>query len=303
MINIRNVRKSYDGRSYAVDNLTMTMNEKEVFGLVGTNGAGKSTLLRMMAGVLRTDEGEILIDSQPVYDNPAVKKDVFFIPDDMYFFPTATGGDMAAYYAGVYPESFSLDRFNFLMENFHLDKTKKIAAYSKGMKKQLSIILGICSGTKYLLCDETFDGLDPVMRQAAKSLFARDMEDRGLTPILTSHNLRELEDICDHVGLLHQGGVLLDRDLNDMKLSVCKIQCVFNNEEDRKATEEGLDILIKSNQGRVYNYTVNKSREDIEEHFKNVDTLLFEVLPLTLEEIFISETEVVGYDIKKIIEG
>ncbi len=303
MISINNVRKSYDGKSYAVDNLTMSMSEGEVFGLVGTNGAGKSTLLRMLSGVLRCDSGEIMVDGENVYDNPHVKTNLFFIPDDPYYFPAATADDMAKYYAGVYPETFSMDRFTYLMENFHLDRAKKIAAYSKGMKKQLSIILGICAGTKYLLCDETFDGLDPVMRQAAKSLFARDMEDRGLTPILTSHNLRELEDICDHVGLLHQGGVLLDRDLNDMKVSVSKIQCVFKNDEDREATEEQLDILIKNNMGKVYTYTVNQPREVIEDQFRGVDLLLFEVLPLTLEEIFISETEVVGYDIKKIIEG
>ena len=303
MISINNVRKSYDGKTFAVDNLTMNMSEHEVFGLVGTNGAGKSTLLRMMAGVLVADSGEIMVDGQQVYDNPEVKKNVFFIPDDPYYFPAATADDMAKYYEGVYPETFSMDRFVYLMENFHLDRTKKIAAYSKGMKKQLSIIIGICAGTKYLLCDETFDGLDPVMRQAAKSLFAKDMEDRGLTPILTSHNLRELEDICDHVGLLHQGGVLLDRDLNDMKVSVSKIQCVFKNDEDRVAAEENMDILIKSNQGRVYNYTVNEPRETVEDNFRGVEMLLFEVLPLTLEEIFISETEVVGYDIKKIIEG
>ena len=303
MISINNVKKSYDGKSLAVNDLSMSINDREVFGLVGTNGAGKSTLLRMLAGVLVADSGELMVDSQNVYDNPDVKKNIFFIPDDMYFFPSATADDMAVHYRGVYPETFSMDRFRYLMENFHLDTTKKISAYSKGMKKQLSIILGICAGTKYLLCDETFDGLDPVMRQAAKSLFAKDMEDRGLTPILTSHNLRELEDICDHVGLLHQGGVLLDRDLNDMKISISKIQCVFKNDEDRVAAEEQMDILIKNNQGRVYNYTVNEPREAIEQTFSAIDTLLFEVLPLTLEEIFISETEVVGYDIKKIIEG
>ncbi|MCR5099296.1 MAG: ABC transporter ATP-binding protein [Lachnospiraceae bacterium] len=303
MISINNVRKTYDGKTYAVDNLTMSINEHEVFGLVGTNGAGKSTLLRMISGVLVADSGEIMVEGENVYDNPRVKKNLFFIPDDPFYFPAATADDMASYYAGVYPETFSMDRFTYLMENFHLDRSKKIASYSKGMKKQLAIIIGICSGTKYLLCDETFDGLDPVMRQAAKSLFAKDMEDRGLTPILTSHNLRELEDICDHVGLLHQGGVLLDRDLNDMKVNVSKIQCVFKNDEDREALESELDILIKNNQGRVYNYTVNEPRETIEESFKDVDMLLFEVLPLTLEEIFISETEVVGYDIKKIIEG
>ncbi len=303
MININNVRKSYDGKTFAVNNLTMTMAEREVFGLVGTNGAGKSTLLRMLSGVLMADAGELIVDGQNVYDNPDVKKEIFFIPDDVYYFPSAAAEDMAEYYRGVYPDTFSMDRFNYLMNNFHLDKTKKIAAYSKGMKKQLSIILGICAQTKYLLCDETFDGLDPVMRQAAKSLFAKDMEDRGLTPILTSHNLRELEDICDHVGLLHQGGVLLDRDLNDMKLSISKIQCVFNNDKDRENAEKQLDILINSHQGRVYNYTVNHPREQVEDIFRGIDTLLFEVLPLTLEEIFISETEVVGYDIKKIIEG
>ena len=303
MINIRNVKKSYDGSTFAVNDLTMTIADDEVFGLVGTNGAGKSTLLRMLAGVLREDSGELRADDELIYDNPAAKKNIFFIPDDPYYFPSSTAEDMALYYSGVYHESFSMDRFRYLMENFHLDTQKKIAAYSKGMKKQLSIILGICSGTKYLLCDETFDGLDPVMRQAAKSLFAKDMEDRGLTPILTSHNLRELEDICDHVGLLHQGGVLLDRDLNDMKLSVSKVQCVFNSDEARVRAESQLDIVIKSNQGRVYNYTLNQSREDVEQRFRGIDTLLFEVLPLTLEEIFISETEVVGYDIKKILEG
>ncbi len=303
MIDIKNLKKSYDGTSFAVNDLSMTIQDREVFGLVGTNGAGKSTLLRMLAGVLVADTGDITVDGEAVYDNPGVKKDIFFIPDDPYYYPAATAEDMALYYKSVYPESFSMDRFEYLMENFHLDKTKKIASYSKGMKKQLAIIIGICAGTKYLLCDETFDGLDPVMRQAAKSLFAKDMEDRGLTPILTSHNLRELEDICDHVGLLHQGGVLLDRDLNDMKLSVSKIQCVFKNDEDRIAAEEKLDIVIKNSQGRVYNYTVNMPREEIEAVFTEIDMLLFEVLPLTLEEIFISETEVVGYDIKKIIEG
>ena len=303
MIDIRNVKKSYDGATFAVNDLSMTIQDREVFGLVGTNGAGKSTLLRMLAGVLRADAGTMSVDGETIYENPAAKKNIFFIPDDPYYFPAATAGDMARYYRGIYPESFSMDRFTYLMENFHLDAAKKIASYSKGMKKQLAIIIGICAGTKYLLCDETFDGLDPVMRQAAKSLFAKDMEDRGLTPILTSHNLRELEDICDHVGLLHQGGVLLDRDLNDMKLSISKIQCVFNSDEDREACEKQLDIIIKSSQGRVYNYTVNQSREDAIETFSHIDTLLFEVLPLTLEEIFISETEVVGYDIRKILEG
>lgn len=301
MIEIKQVKKSYD-KITAVDTLSMAMVEKEVFGLVGTNGAGKSTLLRMMAGVLKADEGEILIDGLPVYDNPEAKKNIFFVPDDAYFFPHATPGNMADYYAGIY-KAFDRERFSHLLDGLSLPEDRDIATFSKGMKKQLSIILGICAGTKYLFCDETFDGLDPVMRQAAKSLLAKDMEDRGLTPILTSHNLRELEDICDHVGLLHQGGVLLSRDINDMKLNICKLQCVYATEEAQAEAENSMrEILLHDVRGRLHTYTVRMSEKELGLRFKHIDTVFYEVLPLTLEEIFISETEVVGYDFAKLLE-
>ena len=171
------------------------------------------------------------------------------------------------------------------------------------MKKQLSVISGISSGTKYLLCDETFDGLDPVMRQAVKSLFAKDMYERGLTPVIASHNLRELEDICEHVGLLHKGGLLLSEDLEDMKLGIQKLQCVFENEEDIRKTLSGLTIISEEQRGKLRTYVIRGERQEILDRFNNVDTVFFELLPLTLEEIFIYETEVVGYDIKKIILG
>ena len=299
MIEINNVSKSY-GTHMAVKNLSLRMQEHEVFGMVGTNGAGKTTLLRMMCGVLTPDEGEIRIDDQVVTDNPIAKSKLFFIPDDPYYFPNSTPLEMGEYYASVYPE-FDMQRFLHLLTNFQLDKKRKISGFSKGMKKQLAIIIGISARTKYLFCDESFDGLDPVMRQATKSLFAKDMEERGLTPILTSHNLRELEDICDHVGLLHQGGALLSKDINDMKLSIQKVQVVFANEEQQQKFEKQCDVLIHKQQGKLHIYTVRKSRAELEMIMGGISNIFCEMLPLTLEEIFISETEVVGYDIRKII--
>jgi len=299
MIEIINISKSYDGYP-AVKSLDLRMNEREVFGMVGTNGAGKTTLLRMMAGVLKPDEGQIVIDGESVWDNPSAKSKVFFITDDAYYFMNATPEDMKEYYRRMYP-AFDQVRFNNLISNFGLDTKRRISGFSKGMRKQLSVIMGLCSGCKYLFCDETFDGLDPVMRQATKSLFAKDMEDRGLTPILTSHNLRELEDICDHVGLLHEGGILLSRDINDMKLNINKLQVVFESDDDRSKLEGGLDVIIHKEQGRLHTYTVRNNREAVDQMLAGLNTVFAELLPLTLEEIFISETEVVGYDIKNII--
>ena len=218
MIEISHVKKKFND-FYAVDDISVNIQEGQVFGLIGTNGAGKSTLLRMISGIYRADEGEIKIDGQPVYDNIKAKEQMFLIPDEPYFFATATAVDMEKYYKSVYKD-FASDCFYAQLKNFGLDSKRKIATFSKGMKKQLAILLGIYSGCKYLLCDETFDGLDPVMRQGVKSIFASEIERRGLTPVIASHNLRELEDICDHIGLMHKGGVLLSKELNDMKLNI-----------------------------------------------------------------------------------
>ena len=299
MIEIVDVSKYFE-KYPAVKNLTLTMNEREVFGMVGTNGAGKTTLLRMIAGILDCDGGKILIDGENVRNNPAAKGRLFFITDDAYYFMNATPEDMKTYYSRMYP-GFDEQRYIHLADSFGLDRNRRISGFSKGMRKQLSVILGICSNAKYLLCDETFDGLDPVMRQATKSLFAKDMEDRGLTPILTSHNLRELEDICDHVGLIHEGGILLSRDINDMKLNINKLQVVFETDEDRAKLEQLLEIVIHKEQGRLHTYTVRNTREQVSGALAQIGTVFEELLPLTLEEIFISETEVVGYDIKNII--
>lgn len=301
MIEVTNISKSY-ADILAVDRVSVQMKEDTVFGLIGTNGAGKSTVLRMIAGVLKADEGSITVDGIPVFDHVEAKKRIFFIADEPYFFANANAMEMEKYFSTVYGE-FRREDFYRYLESFGLDKKRKINTFSKGMKKQLALLCGICSGARYLLCDETFDGLDPVMRQGIKSIFAKEMENRGLTPIIASHNLRELEDICDHVGLLHKGGVLLSKDLEDMKCNIQKVQCVFSTEEDKKKGMEGINIIKKEERGSLHTLTVRGSREEIIGHFATVDTVFFEALPLSLEEIFISETEVAGYDVKKLILG
>jgi ABC-2 type transport system ATP-binding protein len=301
MIELLDLEKNFDDIK-AVASVSLNINDGEVFGLVGTNGAGKSTILRIISGVIKPDSGIVLVDKRPVYDNPEVKRDVFYISDDQYFLPNSTPEEMANYYEGIY-KGFDKFKFHKLCNGFGLDAKRRISTFSKGMKKQVAILLGLCANTKYLLCDETFDGLDPVVRQGVKSLFAGEMSDRGLTPVIASHNLRELEDICDHIGLLHQGGVILSEDIEDMKLKMQKVQCVFNSEEDEKRALEDLDVLLKEERGRLRTYTIRGEREDIESAFKRGNPLFFEVLSLSLEEIFISETEVVGYDIRKFVLG
>lgn len=301
MIAVKGITKKFDN-FVAVNQIDFEMREGMVFGLIGTNGAGKSTLLRMISGVSRADEGEIFIDELPVYDNPAAKEKVFFIADEPYFFAHANAVDMEKYYAMVY-KTFNKDEFYKLMTQFGLDAKRKIGTYSKGMKKQLAFILGLSARTDYLLCDETFDGLDPAIRQAIKSLLAKEMGERGLTPVIASHNLRELEDICDTVGLLHKGGVLLSKDLDEMKCGIQKVQCVFKDETEYEKAAAICRIIKTEQRGSLYTLTVRGERDETIHKFDSLETVFCEVLPLTLEEIFISETEVVGYDIKKLILG
>ena len=301
MIKLENIHKTF-GKYPAIKDVSLNIEDSQVFGLVGTNGAGKSTLLRMISGVLRQDSGEITLDGRPVYNRPDVKQQIFFIPDDPYFFPNGNAADMCNYYRTAYLY-FNPVLFEKMLGDFSLDPKRPVRNYSRGMKKQLAILCGICSGARYLLCDETFDGLDPVMRQAVKSIFADHMSRRGLTPVIASHNLRELEDICDHVGLLHKGGLILSRDLEDMRLGLQRIQCVFAKDDGEALALAGLEVLNSSTRGRLHMLTVRASREEVLSCFEKIDTVFFEILPLTLEEIFISETEVAGYDIKNIILG
>jgi ABC-2 type transport system ATP-binding protein len=299
MIEAVNVSKQFDNIK-ALDQISVTMKEGNVFGLIGTNGAGKSTFIKILCGILRQDSGTVTIDGMNVYENINAKKIFFYISDDQYFFSNATGKDLKKYYGVIYPD-FDNSRFDNMMKQFDLDQNRKINTFSKGMKKQLSVICGVCANTKYLFCDETFDGLDPVMRQAVKSIFAKEIAERNMTPVIASHNLRELEDICDHIGLLHKGGVLLSRDLFDMKLSIHKVQCVFKEETDIHQIFDGIELIKVEQKGSLYTITARGTCEEITKRIALTNPVFSEVLPLSLEEIFISETEVTGYDIKKLI--
>lgn len=298
MIKADNLTKRFQGVT-AVDHIHAEIQDGTVFGLIGTNGAGKSTFLRMAAGILKPDEGTITLDGESVFEDTRVKARCFYIPDEPYFLGNGTADDMKTFYQGIYP-NFDTDRFGKLLKSFELDGRRKIQTFSKGMKKQLAVLLGICAGTDYLFCDETFDGLDPVMRQTVKSLFANDIEERHLTPVIASHNLRELEDICDHVGLLHRGGMLLSKDLDDMKMNIHKIQCVLPAGLDR-TNLQNLDIMTAEQRGSLLTLTVRGQKEEIQARMQSYHPVFFEMIPLSLEEIFISETEVAGYDIKKLI--
>ena len=301
MIEAKNLTKKFDS-IVAVDHIDARIKDGCVFGLIGTNGAGKSTFLRMACGVLKPDEGTIQIDGEDVYENTKVKGRFFYISDDQFFFGNGTPQEMMTFYKSIYP-SFDVQRACGLLESFSLDKRRKISTFSKGMKKQLSVILGLCANTEYLFCDETFDGLDPVMRQGVKSIFAQEMESRGLTPVIASHNLRELEDVCDHVGLLHEGGILLSKQLEEMKCNIQKVQCVFASQEETARMLSGLTVVKQEKRGSLYTLTVRGERDEIIAMFAAAQTHFYEVLPLSLEEIFISETEVKGYDVKKLLLG
>ena len=299
MIKIEHAVKSFE-EVKAIRDLSLEIRDGEVFGLVGTNGAGKSTLLRMMAGIIRPDTGKVLSDDRPVYENEEVKKELFYISDEGYVFANSFPLEMMRFYMAVYP-NFQEERFHTMMKQFGLEEKRRIATFSKGMKKQLFLIFGLCAGTRYLLCDETFDGLDPVMRQAVKSLIAEEIVDRAFTPVIASHNLRELEDICDTVGLLHEGGVLLSRDLTEMKMHIHKIQCVITDPDRESALRKKLDLVEAHRQGSVLVITARGTREEIMDKVREAEPLFCEVIPLSLEEIFISETEVAGYEIKNIL--
>lgn len=298
MIKTEKLSKAF-GSLQAVQAVSLTIADNSIFGLAGTNGAGKSTLLRMLAGVLKPDSGKIFIDNKSVYENPSVKEEIFFLPDAAYFFQNTTMKEMVNYYS-MYYRKYDKDRFHKLTSNLGLDEKRKISTFSKGMKRQAALILGVCSGTKYLFCDETFDGLDPVMRQAAKSILAYEVSEREFTPIIASHNLRELEDICDHVGLLHKGGVLLSKDVEDMKLHIHKVQCVIPEEKDEEELLKELEIMQYEKRLSLLTMVVRGEKEEIMRKINARRPLFAEAIPLTLEEIFISETEVAGYDIKKL---
>ena len=298
MIEVKNVVKTFDGFR-ALDGLTMTVPRGAVYGLVGPNGAGKSTVIRHLAGIYRQDSGDVLVDGQPVYENPAVKSRMAVIGDDWYYFPQAGIREMAKFYAGIYPQ-FSWERYEKLKEVFPLDEKLMLRRMSKGMQKQAAFWLTVCCMPEYLILDEPVDGLDPVMRRQVWSLLLGDVAERGTTVLVSSHNLRELEDVCDHVGILNHGKVLLERSLSDLQDNTVKLQVAYQGVTEPVLPAE-LNILHRSHVGRVYTYIIRGSSQDILRRMQITDPVLLESIPLTLEEIFIYELGGVDYAAKDIL--
>lgn len=292
MIKVSELTKEFDGYK-AVDNVSCEIPDGCIYGMVGSNGAGKSTFLRMLSGVYKQNSGSILYDGEPVYENVAVKKRIAFVADDLYFINNATMDRMAQCYASFY-KSFDYDRYRNLTQAFKLNPKKSLNTFSKGMRRQASIILAISTKPDYLFLDETFDGLDPVMRNLVKSLICRDVEERKATAILTSHSLRELEDTCDQLGLLHKGGLLLESDISDIKTSLFKIQVAFS-QPFSKDNFAGMDILHFEKQGSVANIIMKGDMERSRLAILDMNPLFLDMLPLTLEEVFTYEMEALGY--------
>lgn len=261
MIEVKNVVKSFGG-FHALDGLTMTVPRGAIYGLVGPNGAGKSTILRHITGAYRQDSGEILLEGAPIYENPAVKKRMAGIPDELYYFTSASTRDMMKFYKGIYP-TFDMGRYEKLKEAFPaVDERRPIRRLSKGMQKQSAFWLALSCRPDYLLLDEPVDGLDPVMRRQVWSLLMGDVAERGTTVLVSSHNLRELEDVCDHVGIMNKGKVLLERSLSDLQDNIVKLQAVWKPGEAPVLPRE-LEVLHTSHVGRVYTYIVRGKAHEI----------------------------------------
>ena len=298
MIEVRNLTKTFDGFR-ALDGATVTVPDGGVYGLVGPNGAGKSTLIRHLTGIYRPDSGEVLVDGEPIYENPEKKALIAAIPDDWYYFPSATVADMMRFYRGFYPK-FDMNRYEKFKDVFSISEKALIRRLSKGMQKQVAFWLTMCCRPQYLILDEPVDGLDPVMRRQVWSLMMADVAENGITVLVSSHNLRELEDVCDHVGIMNKGKVLLERSLSDLQENIVKLQVVWGP-EGAPGLPGQLQVLHTSHVGRVYTYIVRGNMEEIRARMEQEKPLMLEALPLSLEEIFIYELGGEQYAVKEII--
>ena len=298
MIEVKNVVKSFDGFR-ALDGLTMTVPHGAVYGLVGPNGAGKSTIIRHLAGIYRQDSGDVLVDGQPVYENTAVKRRMAVIGDDWYYFPQSGIREMAKFYAGLYP-AFSWERYQKLKEVFPLDEKLMLRRMSKGMQKQAAFWLTVCCMPEYLILDEPVDGLDPVMRRQVWSLILQDVAERGTTVLVSSHNLRELEDVCDHVGVMSRGKLLLEHSLSELQDYTVKLQLAFEGAE-LPALPQEIKVLHHAQTGRVHTLICRGSAEELEQQLAALHPIFIDAVPLSLEEIFIYELGGEDYAIRDIV--
>ena len=296
MIRTEQLCKSFGGFK-ALSDVSIHAPKGAVYGLVGPNGAGKSTLIRHLCGVYRQDAGNILIGGEPIFENTARKRRVATIPDNVYYFPQADIRSMKRFYASIYPD-FDHARFERLREAFPLDEKKALRRMSRGMQKQAAFWLAICQSPAVILLDEPVDGLDPVMRRQVWSILMADVAERETTVLVSSHNLRELEDVCDHIGILHEGKLLLERSLETLQSGVVKLQLAFSEETE---LPKELDVLHQSKTGRVHTLIVRGEREEITKRVETLSPLFLDSIPLTLEEIFIYELGGFGYAAKEIL--
>ncbi len=298
MIKLVNLTKRFDD-FVALDSINTTIEDGCIYGLVGSNGSGKSTLLRLLSGVYFPDEGSISVDGYAVFNNPELKSQIFYLPDTPYFFRNTNLKEMAGFYEGLYP-SFDRQRFDKLCEIFPISTTSKIDNMSKGMQRQAALMLALSTSPKYLLLDEAFDGLDPVMRNVLKALLIDGIENTGMTVIIASHNLRELEDLCDHVALIHEGKLIFSNSLEEVKSSIHKVQVAFKTQiPEIKFTK--LNIVKCKKTGSLMQMIITGDEEEILSHLNSLDPVFCEIIEPTLEEIFIYEMEAVGYDVTNIL--
>ena len=298
MIQAENVTMRFENFT-ALNRLTCTIPDGCIYGLIGSNGAGKSTFLRLISGVYRPNEGTITVDGAPVWENPAAKAGIVYVPDDLYFLPQSNMNLMASFNKTLYP-NFSYERFQKLTATFQLNPAANLNTFSKGMRRQAATILALSTLPKYLFFDETFDGLDPVMRNLVKQVIYNDVMERKTTTIITSHSLRELEDGCDQLALLHKGGIVFESDVQNLKTSLIKVQVGFREPFTREKFA-GLDTVSYTQVGSVASLIVRGDREGLAPRLSAMEPALLDFLPLTLEEVFIYEMEALGYAFKDVL--
>ncbi len=301
MIEVQHVTKTFDNLT-ALNDVSFTIPEGSLFGLLGTNGAGKSTLLRVMAGILACEAGRILIDKEPCCDHPEGKERFFYLPDDPYYFPNASMEVMTEFYRrqyqGMDPESVA-----YMADRLELDTRRPMRTFSKGMKRQAFLIMALCANTEYLLCDEVFDGLDPVVTEVMKDLFRREMKERNLTVVVAAHKLKDLEEFCKDIAILHKGGILLAGDMRRKAAEVFKIQCVFDGEGNERAADDlraCLNVVRFRQEGYFTTLIVRGVKEEILEQVQAKGPVFCREVPMTLQEIFLAEMEGNGYDVGKV---
>ncbi|MGN8645214.1 ABC transporter ATP-binding protein [Gracilibacillus sp. HCP3S3_G5_1] len=298
MIQVQNIVKKFE-KEVVLHDVSLKIQKGSIYGLLGSNGAGKTTLLKTIAGIIKQNEGAVELERKPIFENVELKERMIFIPDALFFFSHYTVKQMANFYMDIYPK-WNQERFQQMQHLLDLDADRKIQRFSKGMQRQVAFWLSLCAMPDYLILDEPFDGLDPVIRRKIKSWIIQDVAEREMTVLVSSHNLKEVEDICDAVGILHRGKLLLEKDLDELKSDIHKVQLAFKQEVN-PTQFEGLNILHEEKRGSVYLCIIRGDYKQVEAVIEQYNPVVFDILPLTLEEIFVYEMEGVGYAIENIL--